>query len=358
MLVIPNSRIILLKNPIEIDYLNELTFSTKQAQYNYFSNLPSLEAVRCSYQRKDEILRFPTTLESNHVTYEDLIQYNYCMYQNTSYDDKWFYAFITDVTYDNDGMCHISLETDVWQTWMFDITFKQSFVEREHVNDDTIGKHTIPEGLETGEYVCSSKTSLFTGGNSVYIIITCTKVPTEINVNNYIAQYGGIYSGTVALCFNNDDGGLLSASKFIRVMDSLDMGNAITGIYLAPQSLCGTVTFNTITIDGKTFQYGTIPYTTSYTTLTTTSNITKPSTLNGYTPKNNKLWVHPYNYFYVSNNVGMDVEFRYEDFVSNTASFKTIGSLTPGCSIKCIPLNYKLLSDNSTLKSYNYGIMI
>ena len=59
------------------------------------------------------------------------------------------------------------------------------------------------------------------------------------------------------------------------------------------------------------------------------------------------LWlkVHPYSYFYVTNNVGSDVPFRYEEFVNNTASFKTFGSLTPGCSIRCVPLNYKKLSD-------------
>ena len=39
MLIVPTSRIILLKNPIEIDYNNELTFASKQAQYDYFYNL-------------------------------------------------------------------------------------------------------------------------------------------------------------------------------------------------------------------------------------------------------------------------------------------------------------------------------
>ena len=36
MLIVPTSRIILLKNPIEIDYNNELTFNSREAQYNYF----------------------------------------------------------------------------------------------------------------------------------------------------------------------------------------------------------------------------------------------------------------------------------------------------------------------------------
>ena len=41
------------------------------------------------------------------------IQYNYCMYKNDSYKDKWFYAFITDIKYINDGMSEL-IETDVF----------------------------------------------------------------------------------------------------------------------------------------------------------------------------------------------------------------------------------------------------
>ena len=40
--------------------------------------------------------------------------------------------------YINDGMTEIAIQTDAFQTWQFDITFKQSFVEREmlSVSDD------------------------------------------------------------------------------------------------------------------------------------------------------------------------------------------------------------------------------
>ena len=57
--------------------------------------------------------------------------------------------------------------------------------------------------------------------------------------------------------------------------------------------------------------------------------------------KNNKLHTWPYSYFYITNNVGSSVDFRYEDFIDNTAVFDTVGSLTPGCSIRCYPQNYK-----------------
>lgn len=60
--------------------------------------------------------------------------YNYVMYQNSNYSDKWFYAFIVNMRYENDSTTYITIATDVWQTWQFDLTFKPSFVEREMIN--------------------------------------------------------------------------------------------------------------------------------------------------------------------------------------------------------------------------------
>lgn len=56
------------------------------------------------------------------------------MYQNENYSNKWFYAFIDGMKYINDSMTEISISTDVWQTWQFDLEFMESFVEREMIN--------------------------------------------------------------------------------------------------------------------------------------------------------------------------------------------------------------------------------
>ena len=68
-----------------------------------------------------------------HGLFDDLIGYNYVMYQNTHYSNKWFYAFITGMEYLNDNTTKITIVTDPFQTWQFDITFKQCFVEREMI---------------------------------------------------------------------------------------------------------------------------------------------------------------------------------------------------------------------------------
>ena len=109
--------------------------------------MPSIELDNATYQRKDGFIRFKGN-------FEDLIGYNYCMYKNEDFSNKWFFAFISDMKYQNPNLTYIYLETDVFQTWQFDFIFKKSFVSREMVNiaEDIAGNFLVPEGLETGEY--------------------------------------------------------------------------------------------------------------------------------------------------------------------------------------------------------------
>lgn len=131
MAIQPDTNIKLLKVPLEISNKNQLTFASKQEQYNYFNSLPKIENDECNYQRKDNVIMFPAHIDS-------IIEYNYVMYQNNNYTNKWFYAFITNMEYENNGTTRITIATDVFQTWQFDLNWKQSFIEREHiiVNDD------------------------------------------------------------------------------------------------------------------------------------------------------------------------------------------------------------------------------
>ena len=48
----------------------------------------------------------------------------------------------------------------------------------------------------------------------------------------------------------------------------------------------------------------------------------------------------------------------YEDFTSHTPKFTAVGAISPGCSTKLVPLNYKLLADSNTSKRcYDFGIV-
>ena len=346
--ITPQTELRLIKCPIESDNRNQITFSNATAQYNYFNSLSHLTVDNFTYQRKDSVIRYPAHIDS-------ILGYNYVMYQNEAYTNKWFYAFITGMEYVNDNMTYITIKTDVYQTWMFEMVWKRSFIEREHVNDDTIGANTVPERLETGEYICSGVEYIFQGGDS-YICIACSDVPDSLG-KRVTLYYNGVFSGCEIFVFDDYQG----AANFVRIMDKDNKGAAIVSIFIAPQSLFSDVTlnFHNETINGVTTRFSRLPVSSTSVVMNTSSALTPPSSIDGYTPKNNKLKVSPYSYFYVSNNAGGDIPFKYEDFTNNSATFKTVGSLTPGCSIRCVPLNYKKLNDtSSSLRSFNAGISV
>ena len=113
MAITPQTDIYLLKCPIEADNRNQINFANATAQYNYFSSLPKLAIDNCTYQRHDDVMRLPYHID-------DIINFNYVMYRNEAYGNKWFYAFITNMEYSSDHMTFVYIKTDVFQTWQFD----------------------------------------------------------------------------------------------------------------------------------------------------------------------------------------------------------------------------------------------
>ena len=352
MLIVPTSRIILLKNPIEIDYNNELTFSSKTAQYNYFYNLPKLECENATYQRKDEVVRFPTDPNLEGVTYDDIIQYNYCMYQNDKWSDKWFYAFVKEVIYDNPGMCYIKLETDVWQSWCFDITFKKSFVEREHVNSDNYGENTIPEGLETGEYITGYSFDSTAIGEA-HIVMGTTISPVDGSTSVTGGIYGGIYSGLKYYVF--EDYTSLNNALY-RIADN-GHSDSIVSLFYCPDWITN--------YDTATFTNGIAPVPESNSEVNKSSGLLiplHPTQIDGYTPKNKKCFTYPYISYLVSNNAGGSITYRLEDFYYNEDTYtagelQIFGTCCPGASIRLIPKYYKV-KDITFAEEYNneYGL--
>ena len=350
--ITPSSEIRLLKCPIEEDNMNQITFSNATAQYNYFNSLSHISIDECSYLRHDGIIRYPAHIDS-------ILEYNYVMYKNDNYSDKWFYAFITKMEYVNDNMTNVYIKQDVFQTWQFDLVYKRCFVEREHVNDDTIGKHTIPEGLETGDYVIqtgSEPASAYSDLlylNNTYIIVGISELP-DMASPGWGRTYNGVYSGLYYLVFKTAS----DVDKFIKGIQEEFTEDPIYTIFMVPKDLCSTIAVSdwfTATIGSYTCELAYYPYSSSGTSLGS-FYIKKETTLaESYTPKNNKLFCYPYRYFVLSNNAGATSLYKYELFTTSTCVFQLKGAITPGCSIKAIPQNYKENGLDGYIKSLDAG---
>lgn len=293
------------------------------------------------------------------VPYATCLQSNYIAFQNPNYSNKWFFAFIKDVKFTSEKNTTISYEIDVFTTWFKTLSVKTCFVEREHVNDDTPGNYTLPEGLELGEFVQSSApTDLNNYNSGTYICIQASELIPEITFDSVTKNkiVNGIYQGCYFMIFTESD----LASNMIEIYDKKGKGGAIVAVFLVPKAFAiGSVTTAIAgTAEGLSYAFLVPTSSSTYNTLVEDATFSRNTSLDGYTPKNKKLLTYPFNYFNLSNNSGSNVTMRYEDFASGTPHFKIIGDLTTGCSIKCVPLNYKKVTDSSgSMKSFDYGLV-
>lgn len=370
--ITPQTDVYLIKVPLEINDLNQLTFANATAQYNYFNSLPKISVDNFTYQRKDDTIRYGANFDS-------LLSYNYVMYRNDAFSNKWFYAFITGMEYLNDNVTAISIKTDTFQTWQFDLIYKPCLVDREHVNNDTVGLHTLPEGLELGEYVINGNVTNFGGialdylNEHYYTIIEVTQV--ENNGTNGTLTYSwvngtheltpkvnNLQRGTIPLIVGgvaagSSSGQIRKPSDVTHLYDVAGLGDSVVNMYILPETLVGG--FNEIKLTatpavGLVVELDGIfvPMSSNGVFDMGTSSFSRPTTINGYTPKNNKLKTYPFCYFNISNNSGSSNPYRYEDF-SSTVEFKTEGTFGISGNVKTIPQNYLNISNSENGLDYS-----
>ena len=342
----PNiSRLVLLKTSLENDYKNTIWFgepdgdNTKTNQTNYFlsKKFGGFDFTNLTYIRKDHSVKIP-------AHYDSVVGANYVMYQNNpNYNannlnqDKWYYAFVVDIKYISEGVTELVLETDVIQTWYFAYKVQPSFVEREHVSDDTIGANTYPEVVELGEYVCN-KHELDSNLNDVNAdlcyVVGSTSTPESGEAKDTPSGsdiYNGIYSGVKYYRYDKES----PIDILLEIFAKSGKTDAITGIFMAPKVLAPLK-------EGATFR----EVATSYSPVTYHTLIDRPNKIDNYAPRNNKLLTYPYSYLLVSNNNGNASIYKYERFSGEKCRFSISCCLTPGCSVRLTPSSYNGISQN------------
>lgn len=297
--------------PWDNDYVNVRKFTSKTEQQNYMmAHLAYNLGDNFSYIRKEQ--GEPIRVE---LSEGDLLNCNYLMFINAEYSDRWFFAFITDVRYIADGTSYIYFEVDEIQTWLFDFQIPACLVEREHTNDDTIGANTVPEGLECGPYVVNSAWTENFGGLAFAFLATQT-----VNGGHVQRIYNGIYSGLFYSPASTWEGLRDGIQEYIDA----GLEDAIVSVFCIPA----------LTLENGPLE-----------PVTKTRTVGKPySSIDGYTPKNKKLFTYPYNYLILSNNAGVTNEVRYELWPTSDMTFMywAVGVTMPEAF--CCPSNYRGLT--------------
>ena len=315
MTITPQGQLYLCKTPLKNDYKNQLTFSNANAQMTYFNSTIQRTFDNYTYIKKDNSVKLG-------VNIDEIIDCNYLFYKNTGFTNKWYFCFITNMEYVNENCTLVTFETDCYQTWLFQIQYKQSFVEREHVNDDTIGLHTVPENLETGEYIVNSS-DYYNGLDNLKYVIQCTEWSTSDENKPLATNFGGVYMAGGAYVCNT----INEVVNILQAFANRGKSDAVYNLYMIPASM--------ITNTNESLQYSG-----QSSPNTDTKSITKVNKIDGYTPINKKLLTFPFNYMLISNNNGSSNILHYERFSGNTCNFTIKGVPTVGGSIKIIPTNY------------------
>ena len=333
--ITPQTSIVLCKTQLENDYKNTFKFNNKTAQMNYFNSLNNkiVAGEDYTYIKKDNIIKVNKPID-------EIINYNYLYYTNTGFTNKTYFCFINDMKYINENLTELSIETDVFQTWQFDLVWNRCYVEREHTNDDTIGANTIPELLETGEYIINTVDSVLNDLSLGIIVIAASDVAGGIT-RYEDRRYNNIYSGDMYYAFTSSE----DATRFIEIYERAGRVEAINNMFLVPSSLSENliIDYTSVTYEGITCNYGKIRAS-SYAIIQDQKQISMQTTLNGYSPRNNKLKCYPYNFIEITNNCGGSVIYKYELF-NGTPKFNVDGCISPGCDIRMYPLNYNKIND-------------
>jgi hypothetical protein len=189
--------------PFSNDYKHTRWFDTQSAQESYFLGKTVVHSISQNTFQKIEGKNFIAC--NNNI--DSLWGTNYIMFQNTSYNTKWFYAFVTKLEYKNPGTTYVHFEIDVLQTWMFSMTFKPSYVVREHCQlwntDGSPVINTVDEGLNYGSNYETVNVINWKPYNNVLFLVIVTKELMHDRDTNI--KTGSIYptvnSAPQPLCF-------------------------------------------------------------------------------------------------------------------------------------------------------------
>lgn len=338
MLIQPDTYIRLIRNcPLDNRYEHTIYFNSLAEQEAYFKALNGVNFTRNSYQRYSlGVLTVQDRMES-------LYNCNYLMFRNASFENKWFYAFVTRIEYVNNVSCRVYYELDIMQTWFFDYTLGDCFVEREHSVTDVVGENRVHEDIYFGPYVYGeqitpkSDSGLSMQDLSVVIMYNpaLLDIATGALDSEFLYErnyYGGVYQGVNFVAIPAMEETIEDIHNFIKSIDFTTFGGFLSAFIMPTMFL----PFNRSAYN----EYNNHVF----------FNLDRNIDFEGYAPKNNKLFTYPYTCANLTANRNAGNDFAFEFFVADetknelvgsTATFMATGNLSanPGCM--AYPLYYK-----------------
>ena len=246
----PSGEIYLLKNIVLTpSYEHTIDFKDKAEQWGYFKGFIAHTLTNYTYIRKErESITVPFSMN-------DLDDINYLIFRSDK-DGRWYFCFVQNKLYSAPNQSIIFYSIDVFQTYMFDYKWQQSYISKAHVDRWDSGYKPIysktEEGLDYGtEYIVESGYKIQQPGEMYWLLVSMV-FDDGIHLSDVI--YGGGYLGPASSPFVNllvplplqnandigtteawvkiGDTGISSYSSLIKFMNNSAFGNYVRGITL------------------------------------------------------------------------------------------------------------------------------
>lgn len=187
--------------PWQSDYKHVRYFSSKTEQDSYFNgrtkikSFPSAKVVRTGNQFS--MLLTLTPAQANKVSY--------LRFTNGNLDNKTYYCFVKSIVYEADNRCRLFVEIDFYQTFLFDVSFKNSYVERQHGNV-TLIEDNLSLGQELITYNISES---FPYKDYIFIVVVANEnlngsTGGGWNVTSYAGAPSALYHYVVPIRIGNN----------------------------------------------------------------------------------------------------------------------------------------------------------
>lgn len=321
-------------------------FESVNAQKTYFATRAKFTISGNSYQNIYKGVFRAKVTETMWSQY-GLNKMNYMSFVNENFENKTYYAFITSINVIANGTLEVNYRIDNIQTWWEEFKRQQCYVERCHANLDTAGYNIQPEPCDPGTLkvvqTVSKEWEQKSATDGKFVMLIATGYDPESTDNQWVTSISA---------------GMPTAVKYIPFSINILDKKITRADGVSTSTLSDWIT--KITGEAKwdaVISATVIPWELYETGVRAPSIEWKPEVtmqsgeLDGYTPRNKKLYTAPYNVLELKNGLGTSITLRSEFFTDNTEndqSFYIYYVTNPTMTAYCVPAFY-----NGELFSYD-----
>lgn len=328
----PNSTIKLFTGlPISNTYQDCLYFRNREECDSYFNRV----ATNFVFDNNSYVRYNGNKIKLN-ICADDIYHCNYLCFRNTAFGNKWFYGFITDCEYVNNNCCIITYEIDAITTYLWDCTIGVSHIARQHSVTDGIGDNIVDEPFNFNGYKVNQTYQKLMLQNDMFLVLLMdadTSYGRWID-NNFIRGhlYYCTYTQARLLITEHQEEIACVAPIYSGFVNATPSSLPREPIDLSTETSLVDYHINQ-NIVAQQPQVG--------------------DALDGYIPKNNKLYTAPYNMLRNATTQGDVIDYRYEFFIDGTVApvFTISCNFLPPLQYACRPNNYT--NTNEAFNNYD-----